>query len=36
MTEELGYPEVVLDTTTKQVAIQKLYAKNGYAEGRRA
>jgi ribosomal protein S18 acetylase RimI-like enzyme len=27
---QLGYKELVLDTTTKQVAAQKLYEKNGY------
>ena len=29
---ELGYQELCLDTTTKQIPAQKLYEKNGYIE----
>jgi GNAT superfamily N-acetyltransferase len=32
---QLGYTELCLDTTTKQVPAQKLYKKNGYHEVRR-
>ena len=32
---KLGYNEVCLDTTTRQIAAQKLYQKNGYHEVRR-
>lgn len=32
---ELGYTELCLDTTTKQIPAQKLYEKNGYSEVRR-
>jgi hypothetical protein len=31
----IGYTELCLDTTTKQVPAQKLYVKNGYREVRR-
>ena len=32
---QLGYTELCLDTTTKQIAAQKIYEKNGFTEVRR-
>jgi ribosomal protein S18 acetylase RimI-like enzyme len=32
---QLGYKEMCLDTTTRQIAAQKLYEKNGFIEVRR-
>ena len=32
---ELGYRKIVLDTTVKQIAAQRLYEKNGFTEVRR-
>ena len=31
----MGYTELYLDTTTKQLAAQRMYEKNGYTEGGR-
>lgn len=33
--KELGYKKILLDTTVKQIAAQKMYEKNGYVEIRR-
>jgi hypothetical protein len=34
-TSQLGYTELCLDTTTLQIAAQKMYGKNGFIEVRR-
>ncbi len=31
---QLGYSELILDTTTKQIAAQQFYEKNGFIESR--